>query len=291
MGPDQLGVALVLAAGEGDTYARARELMARFAQGVVEGLGTFGIDARFRGKNDVEVGGRKIAGLGIYRHPSAGMLFHASILVGLDVAHMLRVLDTPFEKITDKELATVSARTCTVRRETGREVSVTEVRDAIAEGYRRVFGVALERGELDAAERSSVDTVEAEKYLDPRWVRQRIEVPDAFGSARRKTPGGLLELRVTLAGSTLKAVFIAGDFFAPEGAIADLEGRLRWHSSHPRALEATLREAYARWGDELGSLALPDLLETLAEAVRSASHAGAKEQLAMYGCFVNPQGT
>ena len=47
-----------------------------------------GIAASFRGKNDLEVAGRKIAGLGIHRDASGGLLFHASLLLDLDVALM-----------------------------------------------------------------------------------------------------------------------------------------------------------------------------------------------------------
>ncbi|HUJ76759.1 MAG TPA: lipoate--protein ligase family protein, partial [bacterium] len=116
MGPDQLGVALMLPGGGSDVYAQARELMVRFSGGICRALADLGVEATFRGKNDIEVGGKKIAGLGIYRHPEGGLLFHASLLVGLDVPLMLDVLCSPFEKITDKEIATVAARTSTVRR-------------------------------------------------------------------------------------------------------------------------------------------------------------------------------
>ena len=128
MGADQLGVALTLPGRGDDAYSRARELMAQFSAGVVNGLRALGVAASFRRKNDVEVGGRKIVGLGIYRAPGGGLLFHASLLIGLDLPLMLRVLHTPFEKISDKEIATVANRMTTVRREVGREMAIDEVR-------------------------------------------------------------------------------------------------------------------------------------------------------------------
>ena len=88
MGPDQLGVALALPGREDGLGERARELMVRFSAGLVRGLADLGITAVFRGKNDLAVGGRKIAGLGIYRAPCGGLLFHASLLVDLDVKLM-----------------------------------------------------------------------------------------------------------------------------------------------------------------------------------------------------------
>src|SRR5574341_130895 len=104
MGADQLGVALTIPGRGDDSYSHARELMGSFSEGLVRGLNELGVEARFRRKNDIEVNSKKLVGLGIYRAPSGGLLFHASLLVDLDIALMLNVLNTPFEKISDKEL-------------------------------------------------------------------------------------------------------------------------------------------------------------------------------------------
>ncbi|MDH5675465.1 MAG: lipoate--protein ligase family protein [Myxococcales bacterium] len=290
MGPDQLGVALTVPAQGTDAYASARSLMAHFAQGLVAGLSHLGVNAGFRGKNDLEVQGKKIAGLGVYRHENDGMLFHASVLLDLDVAMMLQVLKTPFEKITDKEIATVGARTSTVRKEAGAPIEFDELRRAIARGFAHSFKVQLDPGSFTPAELEDITTLELDKYLQPEWVDQRIEVPDSFGEAKRKTPGGLLEVRVTQAGRAMKAVFIGGDFFAPEGAIADLEARLRWHSTSPRKIRATLDEVYERWDQALESLPCEVLHEVILEASELALHQGATKQMSMYGCFVDPRG-
>ena len=68
MGEDQLGVALMLRDWKG--YKSPRELMRHFASALCEGLLIFGIKAQFRGKNDLEVEGRKIGGLGIHCNAS-----------------------------------------------------------------------------------------------------------------------------------------------------------------------------------------------------------------------------
>ena len=290
MGADQLGVALTLPGTAKDAYSRARDMMVRFSAGLVAALHGMGIDAEFRGKNDVEVAGRKIAGLGIFRHSSGGLLFHASLLVDLDVAHMLKVLNTPFEKITGKEIATVAARASTVRKELGRAISLDEVRDRVAEGYGQAFQVTLEPGAFTERERDAIAILERKKYATEAWVHQHIDLPDAFGSARKKTPAGLLDIRVTLAGRMVKAVFIGGDFFAAEGAVAELERVLRWHSARPGAIEGTLRGVFDRRGRELEGIPAAELVETVQMAVLRASQTGAREQMNLYGCFVDPRG-
>lgn len=302
MGADQLGVALTLPGSGDDSYQRARELMAQFSQGIVSALQSLGIRASFRRKNDIEVNGRKIVGLGIYRaqglaRPASansatqrsGLLFHASLLVGLDIPLMLRVLKTPFEKISDKEIATVADRITTVRRETGREIELDEVRARVAEGYAAAFGISLAPGDFTADERRAISDLQSRKYDTAAWVDQTTAVADMTGSARVKTPGGLLDVRVTLAGGTLKAVLIGGDFFAAEGAIADLEASLRWYSAAPDAVAATLARAYAARADDLAAIPLESLAQAIEQAVRRAQAAESVARADPYGCFVNPE--
>src|SRR5215470_2131089 len=134
MGKDQLGIALCIPGREEDSYRHARELMAHFSAGIISGLETLGIRAAFWGKNDIEIHNRKVAGLGVYRAPAGGLLFHASVLVDLDIAFMLHVLKTPLEKISDKAIATVADRITTIRRESGSPVALEEIRATIAAG-------------------------------------------------------------------------------------------------------------------------------------------------------------
>jgi lipoate-protein ligase A len=289
MGKDQLGIALCIPGREEDSYRHARELMVTFSAGIISGLEALGIQAAFWGKNDIEIHNRKVAGLGVYRAPTGGLLFHASVLVDIDIAFMLHVLKTPFEKITDKAIATVAERVTTIRRETGSPVALDEIREYIVAGYRRAFGVSLAPGDFIPDELEAIDALEKSKYLTPDWVNQTTAIPDTFGSAKVKTPAGLLDVRATLAGNTIKAIFIGGDFFATEGAVADLEARLRWHPASPEGVRETLAAGYAKCANQLNDLPQEALQEAIRQAVRDAQKAESAARADPYGCFVNPQ--
>jgi lipoate-protein ligase A len=239
-----------------------------------------GIAAGFRRKNDIEVGGRKLAGLGMYKSPTGGLLFHASLLVDLDVPLMLEVLRTPYDKLADKGIASVAARITTLRRLRGRNLSLGEAREAVARGYAEALGVELARGAFSPEERSAIQGLEQAKYLSPGWVFQESGVSDATGSARVKTPSGLVEVRVALAGGVFKAVHIRGDFFAAERAIVALEASLRWRPVERGAV----REALAAIGREVREEVALSSLEGLEDAVLLAAAAASRP----YGCFVAP---
>lgn len=289
MGKDQLGIALCIPSREEDSYRHARALMVTFSAGIISGLEAPGIQAAFWGKNDIEIHHRKVAGLGVYRASTGGLLFHASLLVDIDIAFMLHVLKTPFEKITDKAIATVADRVTTIRRETSSPVALDEIRAYIAAGYRKAFGVSLAPGNFMPDELEAIDALEKSKYLMPDWVNQTTAIPDTFGSAKVKTPAGLLDVRATLAGNTIKAIFIGGDFFAAEGAVADLEARLRWHPASPERVRETLAAGYAEHANQLNDLPLEALQEAIRLAVRDAQKAESAARADPYGCFVTPQ--
>lgn len=300
MGADQLGVALTLPgrgddslrlAAQGDAYSHARELMSSFSEGLVCGLNQLGVDARFRRKNDIEVNGKKLVGLGVYRSPSGGLLFHASMLVDLDIALMLSVLKTPFEKISDKEIDTVAGRITTVRRETESKITLDEVRGMIANGFVSAFDVNLAPSEFTSGERAEIEKLEQEKYRSDDWVYQTTAVPDSNGSAKVKTPAGLIDVSVTTAGAIIKAVFIGGDFFAAESAVADLEASLRWHPSQPEKVAATIEKIFQTRGSEFNGIQAEVMTQAVTKAVSRARVAESQARADPYGCYVTPGGT
>jgi len=282
MGDGQLGLALMLPGHAEDTYSRARDLMLTLSEGIIKGLNELGANAQFYNKNDILVNGRKIVGTGIHRAHSGSILFHASVLVDLDVKLMLQVLNTPLEKISDKQVAAISERLTNVRRELGRDISVDEVRKSIARNYESVLGVKMIPGTYTADELQAIAKVEREKYLSDEWIYQTSSVEDKFGGAKFKTPVGLLDIRVAMAGETLKAVYLGGDFFAEESAVAEMEAALRWHSSQADKVSAALAKVYQRREKDFNGLPLEAIQQTTLKAVGNAQLVETRENANPY---------
>lgn len=290
MGADQLGVALTIPARKEDDYSHARELMGKFSEGLVRGLNPLGVEATFRRKNDIEVNGKKLVGLGVYRTSSGGLLFHASLLVDLDIALMLQVLNTPFEKISDKEIHTVAGRITTVRRETKCQIRLDEVRRVIADGFVSAFEVNLIPADFTDEECKQIAELENEKYLSDDWVYQSTAVPDTNGSAKIKTDAGLIDVSVTMAGGTIKAALIGGDFFASENAVADLEASLRWHPGSIVNVTATIKKIFENRKSEFNGIQPEVMIEAVTKAVARARMAESQMRADPYGCYVSPGG-
>ena len=261
MGRAQLGVALT---DRMPRQARPRDLLEVYSRGIVAGLTSLGVAASFRGKNDLECEGRKIAGLGLYADDRGALLFHASILADLDVAFMLEVLRIPVAKLAGKAVAAVAERVTTVARLTGAAQSGSTIRPAIAAGFAEVFGVALQAAEPDDAERAAAARLRSQKYSNPAWLGERTPIGDGVGAIALRTPLGTVRLHVATHGELVKSSFFSGDFTVVPPALLDLETALRWQRLTADAVLAAVRSTAAD-----AALGLP--ADRLVDAVLAAA--------------------
>ncbi len=247
MGPAQLGVAVTTRAPTGIS---PRDLLRQYATGIIVGLAGLGVRASFRGKNDLEVDGRKIAGLGLYVDDRGALLFHCSVLADLDVKLMLELLRIPGGKLAEKGIARVHERITTVTRETGRPWSGADLREAIACGFRETLGLQLARSALDELERTREEELVAERYESPAWLEGRSAGAGTRGTSSLKTPAGFVRVYVGVQRDALSSVLLAGDFSVMAPGLLRLEAALRWCAAQPERIAEIARRELD--GDELG---------------------------------------
>jgi lipoate-protein ligase A len=282
MGAAQLGVALALPA----PATAPRLMIPELGEGVVAGLRRLGVDAQFGGKNDLLVGRRKIAGLGLYLDGRGGLLFHASVLGDLDVGFMLRVLKIPAAKLAGKAVAAVEDRVTTVVRETGTAVGMSALREAIAQGFADRFGVRLVPGKPTDTECAAAASLVTSRYGNSAWVLERGARPDGTGSAVVRGSQGLVRVYVATQGLLAKNVLFTGDFNTVPDGLRKLEAALRWRRMEPatvRELVATVRNAIP-CDEELGWRTDEDMVGALLAAGTSATQRAIAEP-------VRPQGS
>ena len=237
MGSGQLGIAYLDQAPVGE---RPREILEAFSAALAAGLGRLGVTANFHGKNDLEVAGRKIAGLGLFVDPAGAMLFHASVLADLDVELMVQLLRIPAAKLADRALAAVSERVTTVTAETGTRHDAETLRPAIAAGFATTFGVVLEPGTPDGEERARAEALVRDRYRSRSWLSERSATADTSGSALLKTPAGLVRIYLTTHGGVVKSALVVGDFNELPPPLSALESGLRWRRLDHAAVAAVI---------------------------------------------------
>ena len=267
MGPDQLGIALVVPQGIERFSANSSQLMSECAQGIIKALQNLEICAEFHGKNDLVVGRRKIAGLGLY-HASGGTLFHASLLLDIDVQYMIEVLRTPFEKLVDKGFEIISERISSVCSEIGSTLAMPDLVNLVKAGYEEEFSIMLESTTMDAEERTITEQLYKERYSTNQWVfEEASRVRDSVGRNRVHTAGGTLDVRAIVAGQMVKSVFLNGDFITSDNAISDLEGSLRWHARDSDVVFNTIHKSFERNCEAWNQVSVMDIANAVMGAI------------------------
>ena len=215
---------------------------------LIRALEELGIKAGFMPKNDLEVGGKKIAGLSAALEAEKAILFHASLLVDFDIPLMLDIMNQPPLKMSDKGYNCFSQRMTTIKEQLGHDIEMETVCGAIEVSFSDKFGVSLVRDEPDAWENQRIQDFVAKRYTIPEWIFSHKHPRSSMGTGKLKTPGGLLEIYLSLAGKTIEHVIITGDFFSTTRDINLLESSLKWTSSKRQKIEEHLSEV---WRDDM----------------------------------------
>jgi lipoate-protein ligase A len=157
---------------------------------LIKALGRLGYrGAYFQPKNDLEVSGKKIAGLSAAAEENNTLLFHTSLLVDFDVALMTDIMNTPVVKFQDKGYNCFSQRMTTIRHETGANVSVAEDHDAIHASFEEEFQIAFKEDAPDAWEREPFRFID-ERYTQEDWIFSHKHPRTRMGVGQLKTKGG-----------------------------------------------------------------------------------------------------
>ncbi|MFH1434821.1 MAG: lipoate--protein ligase [Pseudomonadota bacterium] len=283
MGSDQLGVALTLSTASPVSPTTRREMFQSFGSGVLEGLKMLGVSsAELGSRNDIAVGGRKVAGQGVLEHGSGALLYHCSVCIGLDFEEMLRILKLPAAKLGKAGADAARRRMTTLREQLGRDVTLGETREALRAGFCSRFNVKTERRLLDEEEKNEVSRLASGVYASEEWIFRRTPSPDMTGEGAVRGRDGVVQAYVTLAGRHIKDAALTGDFFAGPESVAAVEEKLRWVRAEKGAVEEAVAAGLAGVKEEEMDAG------SLAGAVMKAA-ANARERVKggeSYSCFI-----
>jgi lipoate-protein ligase A len=231
---------------------------------LIEALKKVGIQACFQPKNDLDVGGKKIAGLSAASEVGKSLLFHTSLLVDFDISLMTDIMNTPLIKIRDKGYNCFSERMTTVRQELGQDIPVGKVMENIQEAFEEHFNIRFKEDMPDEWEKKTIQRFITERYTNPEWIFCHKHPRARMGIGQLKSKGGLLEIYLSLSGGSIENVLITGDFFSTTEDIHRLENALKWTSSRKESIEKNLSSI---WRDDMiYGLDVPTLTSAILKA-------------------------
>lgn len=190
----------------------------------------YGLEAQFSGRNDIEIGGRKIAGCAQYARGSR-TLHHGCILFDTDLSRVAAALRGKPPRdgqaaavFTSKADQSVRSRVTTVRACLGaQQPDIAAFRRDLHSAYSAAEGGSLTPCVLTAADAAAVRRLQEEKYRTWEWnygYRTDYQV-----HREQRFAAGLVAADMDVEGGRIKAVRFSGDFFA-DGDLAALESSL-----------------------------------------------------------------
>ncbi len=215
---------------------------------LLRALDRVGIQGYFQPKNDLEVNGRKIAGLSAASEADSCLLFHTSLLVDFDIALMTDIMNTPVIKLEDKGYNCFSQRMTTVRDELGRKVSVTEIIEAIQNSFEEEFCICFKEDSPDEWEKKTIQGFIEERYTKDEWIFSHRHPRARMGVGQLKTKGGLLEIYLALSGASIESIMVTGDFFSTTEDLHRIENALKWTSARRESIENNIASV---WHDNM----------------------------------------
>lgn len=155
-----------LVVSEGDLPGGRQESFRTICSAIAKAISSFGVEARFRPPNDVEVGGKKVSGNAqLVRKGS--VLQHGTILVDTDLENMAAVLRVDRSK--SPSLAKASDRVTTLSAVLGSPPEMQDVKERLAHEIGHAFCSRFVAGRLSAGEKGLVRSLVDERYSRSDW--------------------------------------------------------------------------------------------------------------------------
>jgi len=270
-GRNELGWEIYVSKKDSRIPGRIEDLYRKMGEAAALGVRHLGVRAYFRPRNDIEVQGRKISGMGGTELAGA-ILFQGTLLIDFDVDEMLRSLKIPTEKLQDKEIESVKERVTCLKWELSRTPSIQAVKASLMKGFEDAFGVRFENKPLTIGEEDSLKTKLATFSSDEYIFKTRNALP------RRKTvssllraPGGLIRISIAVDSKArvVNQILITGDFFAyPKRTIFDLESLLKNSKATSSHIKEIIHSFFANEKPKIPGISETHLIQAIEEAVQ-----------------------
>lgn len=209
----------------------------KFTRPIVEVIRSLGADARFGGKNDLTIDGRKIAGNAahIFKHK---ILHHGCLLFASEMRNVSEALRINPVKYVDKAIKSVPKRVTNISEHLQEKVSLEDFTKRLMDHVLATFPGAR-MYEFTEADKQKIQQLRDEKYATHEWNFGKS--PEYSFKKAIRTQGGLLEMNLEVKGGVIEAAKIYGDFFSEKG-IEDVEKAL----AGVRHEEAELRKVLSQ---------------------------------------------
>lgn len=191
-----------------------------FSKPVIDTLADLGVEAKFTGRNDLEIDGKKFCG-NAQAYYKGRMMHHGCLLFDVDMTVLGNALKVSKDKIESKGIKSVRARVTNILSELPKPMTVDEFSQAILAQMKKEYP------DMTEYVLSDEDKAKIKKSCDEQFSAWEWN----FGTSPKYTltrsvryPAGKIETFIDAEASIIKGIRIFGDFFGvrPVFEIEDL---------------------------------------------------------------------
>lgn len=181
----------------------------RFSQPIIEALKTMGIEAKFEGRNDLTIEGKKFSGNAehVWKNRT---LHHGTLLFSATMTDLSAALKVNPLKFTDKAVKSVQSRVTNISEHLHEQMDVLQFRDRIMEHIMQMYP------ESKVYDFSPKDIAGIEKLRDEKfstWEWNFGYSPKYQFQKMIRTAGGGIEFHFNVEDGHIADLRIYGDFF------------------------------------------------------------------------------
>lgn len=192
----------------------------KFTQPIVDALRNLGVEAELTGRNDIQVGERKISGNAQFT--TRGRMFsHGTLMFNSNIEEVVNSLNVSEEKMRSKGIKSVRSRVANITEFLEHEMEMEQFVEALLHSI--YDGEQPERYVLRDEDWEIVHDISKERYANWDWNFGKSPKFDV--ESKRRFPIGTIDVRLNVNKGTITEAKIYGDFFGV-GDIQDVEQAL-----------------------------------------------------------------
>jgi lipoate-protein ligase A len=209
----------------------------KFTEPVVTALKKLGVNAELSGRNDIEVGGRKISGNAQFS--TKGRMFsHGTLMLNSEIDNVVSALKVKKDKIESKGIKSVRSRVANISEFLTEKLDISEFRSLllknIFEGQEGILEYVLTEEDWE-----KIHQLSKERYQNWEWNYGRS--PKFNLQHSHRFPVGSIDVRLEVNKGVIENCKIYGDFFGV-GEVSEIEDKLIGARYEKNEIEKTLAD-------------------------------------------------
>jgi lipoate-protein ligase A len=202
---------------------------------IIEVLQKLSVDARFSGRNDLTIDGKKFSGNAQYRYRGR-LLHHGTLLFNSSISDIFSALKVDSSKFEGNGIRSVESRVTNISEHLKKPLTLPEFKQLITaqikSSHKEFVFYDLTKQDL-----ANVGKLEKEKYATWEWNYGRS--PEYNFSNRKKFVAGSIEAILSVNSGIICDVRLYGDFFG-EYDISEIENALKGKKHEESAVRQCL---------------------------------------------------